>query len=416
MILSVADAVFSRLPVEPSALGTFFDSALEFLFGFLMVYLVARYAVKPVLRWLLKYRRIVVEPAVRQLVVQVVEVTGFIVGVWVGLHFADANSIITGTATIISAGTLAVGVASRDIISNLTNGLFLIADPQFEVGDWVEWSDNEGIVEEVGIRVSRVRTFENRTIVVPNSELGNSAITNHNDKDRIKVVVPIGVGYDEDLEIVKRVAVAEALKIPSVMKNPMPGVSVTGLGASWVDMKLAVWIDTSDHDTMVETRDDLVSRIKSRFGKENISMPYETTAIAGQMQVANIDSDKLSPEEETKIDHHSEVELPVDPETLDAERKKQDVGVAETVTETLEEAVDFDDGSGAKTETKGSTQNGHQKENGQQRNGNGEKRKEATQDLSVGQEKPQQAPAPKGSNGNDAPDPPDKDEDEDGNN
>lgn len=93
MILSVADAVFSRLPVEPSVLGTFFDSTLEFLFGFLMVYLFARYLIKPVLRWLLKYRRIVVEPAVRQLVIQVVEVTGFVVGSgWASTSPARATS------------------------------------------------------------------------------------------------------------------------------------------------------------------------------------------------------------------------------------------------------------------------------------------------------------------------------------
>lgn len=379
MILSVADAVFSQLPVEPAALSTFFDSTLEFLFGFLMVYLIARYAIKPVLGWVLKYRQIVVEPAVRQLVVQVVEVAGVVVGLWVGLHFAGAGSIISGTATIISAGTLAIGVASRDIISNLTTGLFLIADPQFEVGDWVEWNDHEGIVEEVGIRVSRIRTFENRTIVVPNSQLGNSALVNHDDKDRIKVVIPIGVGYEEDLKIAKRVAVAEALKIESVMRDPMPGVSVTGLGASWVDMKLAVWIDDSDHETMFETRDDLVSRIKSRFGEENISMPYETTALAGQVEVANIDSDKLQNDSETKIDHHSEVELPVDPEKLrDSKGDQNDgAGVAETVTETLEEAVDL---GGESQQTSATAAD--EKTRGEQ----SERAKREKQDLVVGQE------------------------------
>ena len=96
MLPSVVDAVFGRLPVEPSVLSTFFDSALAFLFGFLMIYLFARYILKPVAGWLLKYREIVVEPAVRQLVLQLIDVTGAAIGIWVGLHFAGAAEASPG--------------------------------------------------------------------------------------------------------------------------------------------------------------------------------------------------------------------------------------------------------------------------------------------------------------------------------
>lgn len=383
MLLSVADALFSRLPVEPAALSAFFDSAAEFVFGFLMIYLFGRYVLKPSLGWLLRYRKIVVEPAVRQLVLQLMEVTSFVVGIWVGLHFAGAGSVIAGTATIISAGTLSIGVASRDIIANLTTGLFLIADPQFEVGDWVEWDDHEGIVEEVGIRVSRVRTFENRTIVVPNSEIGNTAMINHDDKDRIKILVPVGVGYGEDLEVVKKVAVDEALKMDEVMRDPFPGVSVTGLGASWVDMKVAIWIDASNHTAMIEARDELVSRLKARFRAENIAMPAKQRSLGGQLQVANIDSDKLSPDAETKIDDPSEIDLPIDPAELKEDgTETNDDGVAETVTETIEQAVEFADETRSGNGTAGSERSDPERESASASS----KGEDGPEDLVVGQE------------------------------
>lgn len=402
MLSSVVTELLGRLPVTAGELGVFFHSVWEFLFGFAMVYLFGRYVFKPILGFLLRDRKIVVEPAVRQLVLQVVHVASAIVAVWVGLHFAGAASVIAGTATIISAGTLAVGVASRDIISNLVNGLFLVTDPQFEVGDWVEWNDKEGVVEEVGIRVSRIRTFENRTIVVPNSEIGNSALTNHSDKDRIKIVVPIGVGYDEDLAVAKKLAVDEALKIPTVMEDPMPGVSVVGLGASWVDMKVAVWIDTSDHPTMFETRDELVSRIKARFGMENVSMPYKTRALAGQIEVANIDSDKLSGREETKIDDPSEIDLGVDIEKLKEKQEESDEDISKKVTKAIEEAVDLGDGG-----TDG-------KETGNQGDGESSGKEAQSADLIVGEEGDGEKRAKPSGNG-DAPDPPDEDEDGDEN-
>ena len=376
MLLSVVDAVFGRLPVEPSVLSTFFDSTLEFAFGFLMVYLFGRYVLKPALRFLLKFRGTIAEPAVRQVVVQLAEVVSFVVGIWVGLHFAGAAGVISGTATIISAGTLAIGVASRDIISNLTSGLFLIADPQFEVGDWVEWNDHEGVVEEIGIRVSRIRTFENRTIVVPNSELGTTALVNHDDKDRIKIVIPVGVGYGEDLAVVKKVAVDEALKIDGVMRDPLPGVSVVGLGASWVDLKVAIWIDESNHTTMIEARDELVSRIKARFNAENISMPTKQQTIGGKMQVANIDSDKLAPEQETKIDDPSEVDLPIDIGEVGDDSKKPEDDIASSFTTAIENAVDFEEEG---DDTADGTQ---QQEGSKQSQSNGE----GKEDLVVGEE------------------------------
>ena len=404
MLDSVVASALGRLPVSARDLGVFFDSVWEFLFGFAMVYLFGRYIFRPTLAFLLKDRNLVVDPAVRQLVLQLTTVGSGVVGLWVGLHFAGAGNIIAGTATIISAGTLAVGVASRDIISNLTNGIFLIGDPQFEVGDWVEWNDTEGVVEEVGIRVSRIRTFKNRTVVVPNAELGNSAITNHNDKDRIKLVVPVGVGYDEDLAIAKKLAVDEALKIPSVMENPMPGVSVTGLGASWVDTKVAVWIDSSDRATLYEARDDLVSRIKARYRQENISMPVEQTGLSGQIQVANIDSDKLSPAAETKIQHPAEIDLGVDLAKLEEKQRESDEDISKKVGEAIEEAVGLGDDEQDGQPSKPTSESGRPATNGETE---GEKA-----DLVVGRETPEGRPAQK--RDGDPPDPPD--EDEDGNN
>ena len=411
MLDSVVASVLERLPVSAGDLAVFFDSVWEFLFGFAMVYLFGRYLFRPVLAFLIKDRKLVVEPAVRQLILQLTTVGSAVIGLWVGLHFAGAGSVIAGTATIISAGTLAVGVASRDIIANLTNGLFLITDPQFEVGDWVEWNDKEGVVEEVGIRVSRIRTFKNRTVVVPNSELGNNAITNHNDKDRIKLVVPVGVGYDEDLAVAKKVAVDEALKIESVMENPMPGVSVVGLGASWVDMKVAVWIDTSDRATMYETRDDLVSRIKARYRRENISMPVEQTGLSGQIQVANIDSDKLSPAAETKIDDPSEIDLGVDLAKLKQKQRESEEDISNKVGEAIQEAVGLDEEDG--DESQSQNPNGKQATN---TNGQGTTH-EAKKDLVVGSDGSKQQSKAQGQNqSGDPPDPPDEDENEDSDN
>ncbi len=95
----------------------------------------------------------------------------------VGIAGAGLWSLLTNLSIVVAALTLVVGAASQDVVGSLTSGLFLVADPDFNVGDWIAWPGGEGIVEEIDFRVTRVRTPNNETITVPNTELTANALT-----------------------------------------------------------------------------------------------------------------------------------------------------------------------------------------------------------------------------------------------
>jgi hypothetical protein len=176
-------------------------------------------------------------------------------------------------------------------------------------------------------------------------------------------------------------------------------------------MKVAVWIDTSDRATMYETRDDLVSRIKARYRRENISMPVEQTGLSGQIQVANIDSDKLSPAAETKIDDPSEIDLGVDLAKLKQKQRESEEDISKEVGEAIQEAVGLDEEDG--DESQSQNPNGKQATN---TNGQGTTH-EAKKDLVVGSDGSKQQSKAQGQNqSGDPPDPPDEDENEDSDN
>jgi hypothetical protein len=74
--------------------------------------------------------------------------------------------VLARSALIFAAATLAVGVAGQEVIGALIGGLFLVANPNFNVGDWIAWGDREGVVEAIGFRTTRVRTENNETLTI----------------------------------------------------------------------------------------------------------------------------------------------------------------------------------------------------------------------------------------------------------
>jgi hypothetical protein len=149
-----------------------------------------------------------------------------------------------------------------------------------------------------------------------------------------------------------------------------------------VDLKVAIWIDDSNHTAMIEARDELVSRIKARFRDENISMPAKKRSMGGQIQVANIDSDKLAPDQETKIQDPSEIDLPVDVSEIEQGKQESEGDLTSSFTTAVENAVDFqnDDGDGAADDTERNGSGNTQRATG------GEQSKGEKKDLVVGEE------------------------------
>ena len=130
-----------------------------FIVTFAATYFVGRLVAVPLADRLLD--RDEVTPTVRRPAQKFVRVAIIFVAFFSGLFFARLETLLSVTGSLAAALTLAIGFASRDVIGNLVSGLFIISDPKFNIGDWIEWADNEGIIEDISFRVTRVRTFKN---------------------------------------------------------------------------------------------------------------------------------------------------------------------------------------------------------------------------------------------------------------
>nr|WP_244605412.1 mechanosensitive ion channel family protein [Halorhabdus rudnickae] len=218
------------------------------------------------------------------------KLTGAILGfvaIAVAFAFAGFGNILTALATIGAAATLAIGFALQDVIANFVAGVFIFTDRPFRIGDWIEWDGHSGIVEDISLRVTRVRTFDNELLTVPNSNLTDGVIKNPVAKDQLRLKFTFGIGYDDDVDSATEIILEEAQAHDEILDDPGPSVRLVELGDSSVGLQSRIWITNPSRADFVKTRGEYVQAVKERFDDAGINIPYPNRTIGGELEVAN---------------------------------------------------------------------------------------------------------------------------------
>lgn len=177
----------------------------------------------------------------------------------------------TSFIALLGAAGLAVGLALKDSLQNFASGVMLIMFRPFKTGDFVEAGGTKGIVEEIRIFSTQMRTPDNCEVIVPNGDIFTNAITNYSARDTRRIDLVIGVGYDDDLkktkEILEQVLAAEE----RILEEPETFLAVGELGASSVDFFVRPWVNASDY---FATKCALLENIKVALDDAGISIPF----------------------------------------------------------------------------------------------------------------------------------------------
>lgn len=166
----------------------------------------------------------------------------------IAFGFAGYGSVLMSLATIGAAATLAIGLAVQPIVSNFVAGIIIFVERPFRIGDWIEWQGGEdsggdsGVVEDISLRITRVRTFDNELVTVPNMDLTNNVIKNPVAKDKLRQTFVFGIGYDNDIKDATEIILDEAREHPEILDDPKPEVHLTELGESDVGLESRFWI------------------------------------------------------------------------------------------------------------------------------------------------------------------------------
>jgi len=213
--------------------------------------------------------------------------TGLVYGVLKGVIFVLGFLIIlsvleisiTPFITALGVGGLAVALALQDTLANLFAGIHILIEKTIRVGDFIRLeTGQEGYVEDITWRTTRVKMLPNNIVVIPNSKLAQSIVTNYYlPEKRMSLSIPIGVSYSSDPEKVEKILVEEAKKavgeIPGLIKDPEPFVRfIPGFGESSLDFTLICQVREFVDQYLVQH--ELRKRIFKRFKKEGIEIPF----------------------------------------------------------------------------------------------------------------------------------------------
>ena len=203
-------------------------------------------------------------------------------GVTVAFGAAGYQGFLRSLATIAAAATLAIGFALQDVIKNFVAGVFIYTDKPFRIGDWIEWQGNSGVVEDISLRVTRVRTFDNELLTVPNHALTSDVVKNPVAKKTLRLKFVFGIDYEDDVERATEIIVEEAEKSDAILDDPAPSVRLTELADSYVGLQSRIWIDDPSRADFVKARADYVKAVKQRFDEEDITIPFPQRTVSGR--------------------------------------------------------------------------------------------------------------------------------------
>lgn len=201
----------------------------------------------------------------------------------VGIAIIDALGVPT-SSIIASAGIvgLAVGFGAQGLVKDVLTGFFILFEDQFSVGDYVEIAGLGGVVEEVGLRVTKLRDFSGVLHIIPNGSIDK--VTNHN-RGNMRAMVDVSVAYEENPDTVRSVldivASEMAADTPTIVEGPRV-LGIADLADSAVVFR--VWAQTLPMEQWGVER-ELRRRIKLAFDKEGIEIPYPRRVIISKNEV-----------------------------------------------------------------------------------------------------------------------------------
>lgn len=178
-----------------------------------------------------------------------------------------------GSSLIAFLGTLGLGVglALKDSLANLAGGIIILIFKNYSVGDHIDVNGLSGNVKSINVFSTSILTFDNKVITIPNGNIISSPIINYTSRHVRRVDITVSVGYEDDLELAKRVLREMAYSDEKVLKHPDVNVLIGEYGDSSINILVRAWCKTEDYWDVYY---GLMDRVKPTLDKHKLSIPF----------------------------------------------------------------------------------------------------------------------------------------------
>ncbi|MFO7677478.1 MAG: mechanosensitive ion channel [Thermoplasmatota archaeon] len=192
----------------------------------------------------------------------------FVVAFAVGFLGYDAFAGILGLSVVSG---FVLGFALQETLANLAAGFMIAITKPFKKGDFVDIAGTTGVIDSVGISITKLKTPDNKRVIIPNSKVYGNIMLNYTALETRRVDLTIGISYSDHIGQALSVAMDVISSHEKVLKDPSAIVAVSGLGDSSVDLVIRPWVKTEDY---WQVYFELTRLIKEAFDKNNISIPF----------------------------------------------------------------------------------------------------------------------------------------------
>lgn len=277
-VITEAQAGIEQVAKNPGIIRTYFESLIPDLFNFalqviiaIIVYAVGAKLIKMIVKIVRKtLERRNTDIGVIQFLSAVIRYSMYFVLFMVILNLFGIAT--TSAVAVLGSCGVAVGLALQGSLANFAGGVLILLLKPFVVGDYIIEGANEGTVYEISIFYTKLKTVDNKVIVIPNGNLSNSSLINVSHMDNRRVDVAVGIAYEADIRKAKDILYKVAEEDPARLPDEDIVVAVDNLGASSVDMTVRIWVKSEDY---WPTKWRLTENIKYALDENNISIPYQ---------------------------------------------------------------------------------------------------------------------------------------------
>lgn len=177
----------------------------------------------------------------------------------------------TSLLAALGAAGLAIGLALQGSLSNLAGGVLIILLKPFRLGDWIEVQGVSGSVKDISLFYTKLNTFGNQLVIIPNGQLSNDNIINYSAEKIRRDEIMIGISYDNNIKQAKDILMNLVMEQEDILKDPAPEVLVKELGDSSVNLALRFW---ATNETFWARHFYTIEEAKKRLEQAGISIPF----------------------------------------------------------------------------------------------------------------------------------------------
>lgn len=198
--------------------------------------------------------------------------TGIILKVIIVISVIDIVGVeTTSFVAILGAAGLAIGMALSGTLQNFAGGVMILVFKPYKVGDFIEAQGYMGVVHEIQIFVTIIKTVDNKRVIIPNAPLSTGSLINYSAEEERRVDFTFGIGYGDDIDKAKDIMMKLIEAEPKILKTPEPFLAVSELADSSVNFTMRVWVKSQDY---WDVYFPMIENVKKTFDKEGISIPF----------------------------------------------------------------------------------------------------------------------------------------------